>query len=79
MKEGSYSFETQSQHCMIKCYQPQLHQILQNTIWAKSLRSNKLIVIAFASRALIATEQRYAPFKKASLGVTWACEKFRRN
>ena len=32
--------------------------------------------VAFASRALSATEQRYAPIEKESLGVTWACEKF---
>ena len=31
--------------------------------------------VAFASRALNATEQRYAPIEKKSLGVTWACEK----
>ena len=32
--------------------------------------------VAFASRALSATEQRYALTEKESLGVTWACEKF---
>ena len=32
--------------------------------------------VAFASRALGATEQRYAPIEKESLGITWACEKF---
>ena len=32
--------------------------------------------VAFASRALSATEQRYAPIEKESLGFTWACEKF---
>ena len=32
--------------------------------------------VAFASQALSATEQRYAPIEKESLGVTWACEKF---
>ena len=31
--------------------------------------------VAFASRAVSATEQRYAPIEKESLGVTWACEK----
>ena len=32
--------------------------------------------VAFASRALSAAEQRYAPIEKELLGVTWACEKF---
>ena len=32
--------------------------------------------VAFASRALSATEQRYASDEKESLGVTWAFEKF---
>ena len=30
----------------------------------------------FVSQALSATEQRYAPIEKESLGITWACEKF---
>ena len=80
MKESSHSFETQSQHCMIASYQPQLHQMLQNMVWVQSLSSKQADgdwrSVAFASRSLTATERRYAPFKKESLGVTCACEHF---
>ena len=32
--------------------------------------------VAFASRAMSETEQRYAQIEKEALAVTWACEKF---
>lgn len=33
--------------------------------------------VAYASRSLTATEQRYAQVKKEALGLTWACGRFR--
>ena len=32
--------------------------------------------VAFASRSMSETEQRYAEIKKEALASTWACEKF---
>ena len=33
--------------------------------------------VAYASRALTPTEQRYTTIEKEALGITWACERFR--
>ena len=33
--------------------------------------------VAYASRSLSPTEQRYAQVEKEALGLTWACERFR--
>ena len=33
--------------------------------------------VAYASRALSPTEQRYATIEKEALGITWACERFK--
>ena len=33
--------------------------------------------VAYASRALTPTEQRYTTIEKEGLGITWACERFR--
>ena len=32
--------------------------------------------VAYASRSMINTEQRYAQIEKEALAITWACEKF---
>ena len=39
-------------------------------------RNNEWQQVAYASRALSLTEQRYAQIKKEALGIMWACEKF---
>jgi len=33
--------------------------------------------VAYASRALTPTKERYAEIEKEALGITWACERFR--
>ena len=37
---------------------------------------DQLKPVAYASRLLTSTEQRYAMIEKELLGLTWACEKF---
>ena len=65
---------------MIISYQPQLHQDASKygsgAVLIQQQTDGDWRPVAFVSRALSATEQRYAPIEKESLGVTWACEKF---
>ena len=43
----------------------------------KQKRGDKFLPVAYASRSLSSTEQRYAQIEIAALAATWACQKFR--
>ena len=63
---------------MIISYQPQLHASKYGlgAVLKQQQTDGDWRPVAFASQALSATEQRYPPIEKESLGITWACEKF---
>ena len=43
----------------------------------KQKRGDKFLPVAYASRSLSSTEQRYAQIEKEALAAIWGCEKFR--